>query len=298
MQLKKGSHIHMMGICGTAMGGLAGLLKGMGYKVTGSDQNVYPPMSTQLESLGIKIKEGYKRENLEPKPDFVIVGNVMSRTHEEVKALLETDIPYTSLPDALGKFVIEDRKSIVVAGTHGKTTTTALMSWVAEQCGKNPGFLIGGKPQNFETSFKLPTGDYFVIEGDEYDTAFFAKVPKFLFYKPRYVILTSVEFDHADIYRDLDHVKEAFTGLLDIIPPEGILVSFADDVNIPSILPIRPSRSDSPPITASSMSSALAKSSTPLRFQFLESTMSQTPWPFTYSPKNSSGRLIKLKKHF
>lgn len=236
MELKKGAHIHMMGICGTAMGGLAGLLKGMGYKVTGSDQNVYPPMSTQLENLGIKIKEGYKRENLTPRPDFVIVGNVMSRTHEEVQALLETDIPYTSLPDALGKFVIEDRKSIVIAGTHGKTTTTALMSWVAEQCEKQPGFLIGGKPQNFETSFKIPKGDFFVIEGDEYDTAFFAKVPKFLFYKPRYAILTSVEFDHADIYKDLDDVKKAFVGLLDILPQDGLLVSFADDINIPTIL--------------------------------------------------------------
>ncbi|MEQ1878281.1 MAG: UDP-N-acetylmuramate:L-alanyl-gamma-D-glutamyl-meso-diaminopimelate ligase [Bdellovibrionia bacterium] len=236
MKLQPGAHIHMMGICGTAMGGLAGLLKGMGYKVTGSDQNVYPPMSTQLESLGIKIKEGYKRENLTPAPDFVIVGNVMSRTHEEVQALLETKIPYTSLPDALGKFVIEDRKSIVISGTHGKTTTTALMSWIAKECGKEPGFLIGGKPQNFDVSFELPRGDYFVIEGDEYDTAFFAKVPKFLFYRPRYVVLTSVEFDHADIYKDLDHVKKAFSGLLEIIPEDGVLVANADDVNIPSIL--------------------------------------------------------------
>ncbi|HEX4926159.1 MAG TPA: UDP-N-acetylmuramate:L-alanyl-gamma-D-glutamyl-meso-diaminopimelate ligase [Bdellovibrionales bacterium] len=236
MQLKPGSHIHMMGICGTAMGGLAGLLKAMGYKVTGSDQNVYPPMSTQLEKLGIKIKEGYKRENLTPRPDFVIVGNVMTRKHDEVQALLETDIPYTSLPDALGRFVIEDRKSIVIAGTHGKTTTTAMAAWVAKECGKDPGFLIGGKPQNFDTSFELPRGDYFVIEGDEYDTAFFAKVPKFLFYRPRYVILTSVEFDHADIYKDLDDVKKAFNGLMDIVPEDGIIVSFADDANTPSVV--------------------------------------------------------------
>jgi UDP-N-acetylmuramate: L-alanyl-gamma-D-glutamyl-meso-diaminopimelate ligase len=237
IKLKPGSHVHLMGICGTAMGGLAGLLKEMGYQVTGSDQNVYPPMSTLLEKLGIKIKEGYKKENLNPRPDFVIVGNVMSRTNEEVQALLEAGIPYTSLPDAIGKFVIEDRQSIVISGTHGKTTTTALMSWVAEQCGQKPGFLIGGKPQNFETTFRLPKGNYFVIEGDEYDTAFFAKVPKFLFYRPKHVVLTSVEFDHADIYKDLDHVKSAFKGLLEIIPEDGFLAAFADDANVMSLLP-------------------------------------------------------------
>lgn len=234
--LKKNAHIHMMGICGTAMGSLAGILKGMGYQVTGSDQNVYPPMSTQLEKLGIKIKEGYKKENLTPRPDAVIVGNVMSKKYEEVQALLETDIPYTSQAKAMGEIAIGDRKSIVISGTHGKTTTTAMMSWVATVCGVKPGFLIGGVPLNFETSFKIPEGDCFVIEGDEYDTAFFDKVPKFIHYKPKYVILTSIEFDHADIYKNLDEVKKAFSLLLELIPNDGILLYKHNDQNIKSIL--------------------------------------------------------------
>lgn len=236
MTLQKGAHIHMLGICGTAMGGLAGLLKELGYKVTGSDQNVYPPMSTQLKELGIEIKEGYKKENLTPRPDFVIVGNVMTKKHEEVQALLETDIPYTSLPDAIGKFIIENRKSIVITGTHGKTTTTAMMAWVAKVCEQKPGFLVGGRPLNFDVSFELPKADTFVIEGDEYDTAFFAKVPKFLFYKPTHVVLTSVEFDHADIYADFEAVKKSFYDLLKIIPKDGLLVAFSDDQGVREVV--------------------------------------------------------------
>lgn len=235
-KLKPGAHIHMMGICGTAMGSLAGILKNMGYKVTGSDQNVYPPMSTQLEKLGIKIMQGYKKENLTPRPDLVVVGNVMTRKHEEVQALLETDIPYTSLPKTLGEIAIGKRNSIVVAGTHGKTTTTSMMAWIAQVCGLKPGFLIGGIPLNFELSFKNPEGDFFVIEGDEYDTAFFDKVPKFIHYKPKFVILTSVEFDHADIYKNLDDVKSAFVKLLELIPKDGVFIYKHGDKNIASIL--------------------------------------------------------------
>lgn len=235
-KLKPGAHIHMMGICGTAMGSLAGLLKTMGYRVTGSDQNVYPPMSTQLEKLGITIQQGYKRENLTPRPEGVIVGNVMTRKHEEVQALLESDIPYTSLPKAMGDVVIGSKHSIVISGTHGKTTTTALMSWIAESCGMKPGFLIGGVPLNFDLSFKVPEGNFFVIEGDEYDTAFFDKVPKFIHYKPRSVVLTSVEFDHADIYSDLEAVKASFFKLLELIPQEGLLIYKSGDANIQSLL--------------------------------------------------------------
>lgn len=235
-KLKPGAHIHMIGICGTAMGSLAGLLKERGFKVSGSDQNVYPPMSTQLENLGIKIMQGYKRENLNPRPDFVIVGNVISKTFDEADELLKSDIPYTSLPKAMGEIIIADRHSIVVSGTHGKTTTTSLMSWIAQSLGHNPGFMIGGIPKNFGKSYQVPQGDWFVIEGDEYDTAFFDKVPKFIHYRPRSVILTSVEFDHADIYRDLDHVKEAFTMLLKLIPEGGNLITNAEDENILSIL--------------------------------------------------------------
>jgi UDP-N-acetylmuramate: L-alanyl-gamma-D-glutamyl-meso-diaminopimelate ligase len=228
--------IHMMGICGTAMGSLAGLLKDLGYDVRGSDQNVYPPMSTRLESLGIKIMEGYKPENLEPKPDLVIVGNVMSRNNSEVQALLESKISYMSLPQAMGEFLIRDRHSVVVAGTHGKTTTTALAAWVLEQGGLKPGFLIGGVPVNFPQTFSVAHGNYFVIEGDEYDTAFFDKVPKFIHYKPKSVILTSIEFDHADIYKDLNAVKEAFKMLLKLIPDDGQLIYNGADKNIREIL--------------------------------------------------------------
>ncbi len=236
INLKPGSHVHLMGICGTAMASLAGLLKDRGYKVTGSDQNVYPPMSTQLQNMGIEIMQGFKKENLNPRPDLVIVGNVISKKYEEAQALLASDIPYTSLPNAMGELVIADRHSIVVAGTHGKTTTTSLTSFIAESLGLKPGFLIGGISKNFSVSYQLPTGDWFVIEGDEYDTAFFDKVPKFVHYRPRSVILTSIEFDHADIYRDLDHVKEAFIMLMKLIPEDGCLIYNAEDENIKSIL--------------------------------------------------------------
>lgn len=238
IDLKPGAHIHFMGICGTAMASLAGLLKDRGFKVTGSDQNVYPPMSTQLQKIGIPIMEGYKAENLSKAgvPDLVIVGNVISRTHEEAQALLASQIPFTSLPQAMGQIVIAHRHCINVSGTHGKTTTTSMMAWITDQLGLQPGFMIGGIPKNFDLSYRVPKGDWFVIEGDEYDTAFFDKVPKFTHYRPRSVILTSVEFDHADIYRDLDHVKEAFQKLLQLIPEGGTLVTAAGDPNIADLL--------------------------------------------------------------
>ncbi len=232
MDLKPGSHIHLMGICGTAMASLAGLLKDRGYKITGSDMNPYPPMSTQLESLGINIQKGYKAENLHPKPDFVIVGNVISANNEEAQELVKLGIPYTSLPKAMGEFIIENRESIVISGTHGKTTTTSMMAWVAENAGKKPGFLIGGIPKNFSQSFKNPEGNLFVIEGDEYDTAFFDKVPKFVHYKPKHAVLTSVEFDHADIYKDLQAVKDSFAKLMHLIPVDGTLLACAEDANV------------------------------------------------------------------
>lgn len=220
------------------MASLAGILKDLGFKVTGSDQNVYPPMSTQLQALGIPIQLGFKKENLTPRPDLVIVGNVVSRTNPEADALLQTDIPYTSLPKALGEFVIGSRDSYVISGTHGKTTTTSLMAWVTDAIGLQAGFLIGGIPLNYGQSFRAPKGDAFVIEGDEYDTAFFDKVPKFIHYKPKHVILTSIEFDHADIYKDLNHVKSAFKQLLELIPPDGTLVYQAEDKNIQDLLPL------------------------------------------------------------
>lgn len=236
IDLKVGQTVHLMGICGTAMASLAGLLLAKGFRVTGSDSNPYPPMSTQLESLGVQIQKGYKAENLSHRPDFVIVGNVISATNPEAQELVRLKIPFASLPQAMGEFIIESRESIVISGTHGKTTTTSLMSWIAEEAGVQPGFLIGGIAKNFSKSFQNPIGNYFIIEGDEYDTAYFDKVPKFVHYRPKHVILTSIEFDHADIYADLDAVLSAFTKLLQLIPENGTLVYCAEDLNIKKIL--------------------------------------------------------------
>jgi len=240
--LKPGCHIHLMGVCGTAMASLAVLLKERGFQITGSDQNVYPPMSTFLEQKGVTIMEGYRPENLHPRPDFVVVGNVISSHFPEAKALMEMGIPYGSLPETMGDFVIEDRHSVVVCGTHGKTTTTSMASWVAEQAELQPGFLIGGLAKNFGTSFQNPKGEWFVIEGDEYDSAFFSKVPKFTYYKPKTAILTSVEFDHADIYPNMDGILKAFQSLMTTLDPEGLLLYNAEDRNIAKLLPSYPGR--------------------------------------------------------
>ncbi len=233
--LKGGDHIHMMGVCGTAMASLAGLLKDRNFKVTGSDANPYPPMSTQLEALGIAIQKPYDAKNLIPRPDFVIVGNVISANNVEAVEMNRLDLPFCSLPEALGELIIAEKNSFVVAGTHGKTTTTSLLSWVAETCGLQPGFLIGGIPKNFSQSFRNPKANTFMIEGDEYDTAYFDKVPKFIHYKPKFVILTSVEFDHADIYKDFDAVKAAFRRLVTLIPAQGSLLFWGDDSNVQQI---------------------------------------------------------------
>lgn len=235
-QIRPGQKVHLMGICGTAMASLAGLLKGRGIIVTGSDQNPYPPMSTQLEKLGIDIMKGYRPENLYHKPDLVIVGNVIARSNPEAEELMRLNLPYTSLPKAIGQWVIDHRESLIVSGTHGKTTTTSLLAWVADRVGVDPGFLIGGIPKNFSLSFRNPHGKYFIIEGDEYDTAFFDKVPKFIHYKPKHVILTSIEFDHADIYPDLTAVKDAFRRLIELIPEDGTLIYCGTDPNIIDLL--------------------------------------------------------------
>lgn len=211
--------VHVMGIGGTAMAALAGMLVDAGYTVTGSDTGVYPPMSDYLASLGISVMVGYKAENLAHRPDLVVVGNVIRADYEEAAALLASDLLYCSFPQLLGALVLKDKRSIVVSGTHGKTTTTALMAWLLESAGRDPGFLVGGRMQNFERTARTGGGAAFVIEGDEYDTAFFDKGPKFLHYRPRTALITSVEFDHADIYRDLDHVKESFRKLVAIVPP-------------------------------------------------------------------------------
>lgn len=221
---RRGDHIHLIAICGVGMASLAGLLQTQGYRVTGSDQNIYPPMSTYLEGLGIEVLAGYKEEHLKEAPDLVVVGNAVSRDNPEVQALLRLGVPYISFPQALGKFMIDEKSSVVISGTHGKTTTTALMAWVLAKAGWDPSFFIGGIPKDFQGGFRQGKGNWVVLEGDEYDSAFFDKGPKFLHYRPEKVILTGIEFDHADIYRDLEHLKSAFHRLVEIIPPSGTLL--------------------------------------------------------------------------
>jgi UDP-N-acetylmuramate: L-alanyl-gamma-D-glutamyl-meso-diaminopimelate ligase len=221
--------VHLIAICGTGMGSLAGLLAASGREVTGSDQAVYPPMSTLLARLGIRVMKGYRTENLAAPPDLVVVGNVLSRGNPEIEALLESGIPYVSMPEALHRFFLRGRHPLVVAGTHGKTTTTSLAAWALLQAGRDPSLLAGGVAKDFKGGFRLGTGETFVIEGDEYDTAFFDKEPKFLHYTPQTAILTSVEFDHADIFRDLDQVREAFRKFAALIPPDGLLAACGDD---------------------------------------------------------------------
>jgi len=223
-----GSHIHLIAICGVGMASLAGLLQSKGYRITGSDQNIYPPMSTYLQEIGIDILAGFSPEHLSDRPDLVIIGNAVSRNNAEAEAVVNQGIPYISFPQGLGKFLIGSRQSLVITGTHGKTTTTALAAWVLARAGLDPGFFVGGVPINFGSGWDPGKGDYVVIEGDEYDSAFFDKGPKFLHYRPQHVILTSVEFDHADIYRDLDHLKDAFRRLMELIPTEGKLVVCRD----------------------------------------------------------------------
>ena len=226
--LAPGSHIHLIAVCGVGMASLAGLLQSRGFRVTGSDQNVYPPMSTYLSEIGIDVLSGYRAEHVTPRPDLVVIGNAVSRGNPEAEAVISQQIPYMSFPQALGEFLIGSRTSIVIAGTHGKTTTSALAAWVLTSAGLDPGFFVGGVPVNFASGWRPGGGNHVVLEGDEYDTAFFDKGPKFLHYRPSHVILTSVEFDHADIYRDLDHVKSAFARLIEILPADAKLVVCSD----------------------------------------------------------------------
>jgi UDP-N-acetylmuramate: L-alanyl-gamma-D-glutamyl-meso-diaminopimelate ligase len=227
--------IHIMGIAGTAMGSLAGMLKDAGYDITGSDKAVYPPMSHYLERLQIPVMEGFNASNLDHQPDLVIVGNVIRAVYEEAQALLGSDLPYCSFPEAFGALFLRRAHSVVVSGTHGKTTTTSVAAWLLEAAGRDPGFLIGGIAKNFDRTARAGGGEVFVIEGDEYDTAFFDKGPKFLHYQPRTCILTSVEFDHADIYTDLDHVKQSFLKLMSILPADGVVIARWDDPGARSV---------------------------------------------------------------
>jgi UDP-N-acetylmuramate: L-alanyl-gamma-D-glutamyl-meso-diaminopimelate ligase len=221
-------HIHLLGICGTGMAALAGILKELGHRVSGSDEHVYPPMSTFLMGLGIPIQNGYQPENLEPRPELVVVGNVIRRENPEAQAVEELNLPRVSLPEALNRFLVGSRQSLVVAGTHGKTTTTALLSWLLSATGRDPGFMVGGLAKNFASNYRVGQGSHVVLEGDEYDTAYFDKTPKFVHFNPQVAILTSVEFDHADIYQDLDKVVAAFHSFLVRMPPTSRVVAWGD----------------------------------------------------------------------
>jgi UDP-N-acetylmuramate: L-alanyl-gamma-D-glutamyl-meso-diaminopimelate ligase len=230
-------HIHLSGICGTAMASLAGLLQLRGHRITGSDKAAYPPMSDLLRELGIPIMEPYAEANLEPAPDLVVIGNALSRGNPEVERVLDARIPFTSMAALLRDEFLRGRDSLVIAGTHGKTTTTSMLAWIYEVAAQEraelaPSFLIGGVAENFGTSFHLRPTRTFIVEGDEYDTAFFDKGPKFLHYFPDALILTHVEFDHADIYADLEAVKTAFKRLVNLVPRRGTIVAFDGSANV------------------------------------------------------------------
>jgi len=229
-------HIHLIAACGMGMGSLAGMLQASGYQVTGSDQHVYPPMSTQLQAWGIPLYNGFRAAHLDPRPDLVIVGNAVSRDNPEAMATEQAGIPVMSLPQALAHFFIQERHSVVVTGTHGKSTTTALIAWLLQHAGYAPGFFVGAVMRNIDGTFGLGQGPHFVVEGDEYDSAYFDKGPKFLHYRPRTAVLTSLEFDHADIYRDLDHVRSAFARFVPLLPADGCLIACHDAPTVRELL--------------------------------------------------------------
>lgn len=227
---------HLIGICGTAMASLAGMLQARGHQVAGSDENVYPPMSTMLESLGIPVMQGYRAEHLTPAPDCVIIGNAIPRGNPEVEETLNRKLLYRSQAETVKEEFIRGRRSLVVAGTHGKTTTTSIAAWVMDQGGLDPTFLVGGVVQNFDASFRVTNSDYFIIEGDEYDTAYFDKGPKFMHYQPEIAVVGNIEFDHADIYADLNAVKTAFRRLMNLVPGKGCLIAGWDSAHVREVV--------------------------------------------------------------
>ena len=230
-------HIHILGICGTFMAGVALLARAAGHQVSGCDAGVYPPMSTQLAEAGIALREGYEPDQLDEfQPDMIVVGNVMSRGRPIVEALLNRNLPYTSGPAWLADHVLRDRQVLAVAGTHGKTSTSSLLAWILEAAGLKPGFLIGGVPANFGQSARLGDGRWFVVEADEYDTAFFDKRSKFVHYRPRTLILNNLEFDHADIFPDLAAIQRQFHHLLRTVPGRGLIVANGQDPNLDAVL--------------------------------------------------------------
>ncbi|HEY2626541.1 MAG TPA: UDP-N-acetylmuramate:L-alanyl-gamma-D-glutamyl-meso-diaminopimelate ligase [Candidatus Udaeobacter sp.] len=231
MTKKEPQNLHFLGICGTAMGSVAAALGERGFRVTGSDENVYPPMSIFLEKKGIALAEGYRAENIPANVDIVVIGNAIKRGNPEVEAVLNRKLFYLSLPEVLKNYFLRDRHNLVVTGTHGKTTTTALLAWIMEKSGRKPGYLIGGLPKNFGQGARLNDSKFFIVEGDEYDTAFFDKRSKFIHYLPELVIVNNIEFDHADIFNNLDEIKLSFRRLLNIVPQNGMVVLNGDDAS-------------------------------------------------------------------
>ena len=229
-------HIHILGICGTFMAGIAAIAKQAGHEVSGSDQNVYPPMSTQLEAQGIKLLNGYDPEHIASTVDYVIVGNVIKRGNPAMEYVLEKNIPYTSGPQWLSEHILRDRWVLAVSGTHGKTTTTSILTWILEYAGLNPGFLIGGVPENFGISARMGQSPFFVIEADEYDSAFFDKRSKFVHYRPKTLILNNLEFDHADIFPDLNAIKQQFHYLVRTVPGNGLIIRSGEEPNLEDVL--------------------------------------------------------------
>lgn len=224
--------VHLVGACGVGMAGVAGLFLSSGCNVTGSDQSVYPPMSNYLERIGVKVSEGYGQDNLFPRPDLAVIGNVIRKDNPEAMAINDLGIPFVSMPEAIEKYFLNDKLAIVVTGSHGKTTVTSMISWILYDQGSDPGFLVGGLPLNFNTSSRLGSGEMFVIEGDEYDSAYFDKQPKFLHYRPFVGIVTSCEFDHSDIYRNVSEIRKQFENFLGLVPPDGSILACGDDPEI------------------------------------------------------------------
>jgi UDP-N-acetylmuramate: L-alanyl-gamma-D-glutamyl-meso-diaminopimelate ligase len=294
--------IYLIGICGTAMASLAGMLREKGHAVCGSDTDVYPPMSDFLDRLGIQVFKGYDAANIEKaKPELVVVGNALSRGNVEIEYVLDSGIRYASMAETVKEYFIRGKNSIVVAGTHGKTTTTAMLAWILDVAGRKPSFLVGGIAENFGRSFQVADGPDFVIEGDEYDTAFFDKGPKFLHYLPRIVLLKNVEFDHADIYADLDAIKTAFRRLINIVPRAGLIVAGVDSPVVRELIPASFSRVATAGIGIGEWQATnIQTTADGMAFEVVRSETSvgqfTIPIPGTFNVQNALGAIIVAKE--
>ena len=290
--------IYLIGICGTAMASLAGMLREKGYGVSGSDSDVYPPMSDFLARLEIPVFKGFNAENIQKtKPDVVVIGNALSRGNVEIEYVLDSGLRYASMAETVKELFIRGKQSIVVAGTHGKTTTTAMLAWILEVAGRKPSFLVGGIAENFGSSFQVRDGPDFVIEGDEYDTAFFDKGPKFLHYLPRIVLLKNIEFDHADIYADLEAIKTAFRRLINIVPRSGLIVAGIDSPVVTELIPAAFSRVATAGLGTGEWQAVNVKTTADgMDFEILRSDSNTgsfaIPLPGTFNVQNALGAII------